>query len=119
MLRSFLLGFIQIHVLHHAAHGPVYGSALMEELERHGYDMSPGTLYPLLHDLAAHGYLQQETRVVGGRQRKYYLLTETGRAALEEIRPKIRELVDEVLEERGPGRLPDSPNHAGEAAFDG
>jgi DNA-binding PadR family transcriptional regulator len=115
MLRSFLLGFIQVHILHHAAHGPVYGSALIAELRRHGYDLSPGTLYPLLHNLAAEGYLQQEARVVAGRQRKYYTLTALGRQALDEIRPKIRELVDEVLEEHGPGRLPEGTDEVDEA----
>jgi DNA-binding PadR family transcriptional regulator len=115
MLRSFLHGFIQVHILHHAAYGPVYGSALIEELHRHGYDLSPGTLYPLLHTLASEGYLQQEVRVIDGRQRKYYTLTEQGQRALDEIRPKIRELVDEVLEERGPGQLPEEAGDVDEA----
>ena len=91
---------------------------MIDELRRHGYDLSPGTLYPMLHDLAAEGYLQQAARVVGGRQRKYYTLTEKGQAALDEIRPKIRELVDEVLEQRGPGSLPESAADADDDAVD-
>ena len=57
MLRDFFLGFIKIHVLHHAAQEPIYGVAMIAELARHGYDLSPGTLYPLLHSLEEQGYL--------------------------------------------------------------
>jgi PadR family transcriptional regulator len=107
MLRDFFLGFIKIHILHHAAQAPVYGVAIIVELRRHGYNLSPGTLYPLLHSLEAAGYLSREDRVVGGKVRKYYTLTDAGRRALDEARPRIRELVDEVLEGRGPTRLPE------------
>jgi PadR family transcriptional regulator, regulatory protein PadR len=107
MLRDFFLGFVKIHVLHHAAREPVYGLALIEELARHGYTPSAGTLYPVLHSLEAAGYLRRQDRVVGGKVRKYYVATEAGRAALEEARARIRELVDEVLAGHGPERLPD------------
>jgi DNA-binding PadR family transcriptional regulator len=108
VLRDFFLGFVKIHVLHHAAHEPVYGLALIEELARHGYTMSAGTLYPVLHTLEATGYLRKEDRVVGGKVRKYYVATDAGRAALADARAKIRELVDEVLEGHEPERLPES-----------
>ena len=97
MLRDFFLGFIKIHILHHAAEEPVYGLALIAELRRHGYELSPGTLYPVLHQLEASGYLGRLDRVVDGRVRKYYTLTRRGRAALADARTKIGELVGEVL----------------------
>jgi len=109
MLRDFFLGFIKVHVLHHAAQAPVYGLALIEELRRHGYELSPGTLYPLLHGLEDAGYLSHETRVVRGKVRKYYTITLSGQEALADARTKIRELVDEVLEGHGPALLPDPP----------
>jgi DNA-binding PadR family transcriptional regulator len=101
VLRNFFLGFIKIHILHHAAQEPLYGLSLIEELRRHGYALSPGTLYPILHALAEAGYLVQRDRVVGGRVRKYYSITKAGRAALGQSRRQIIELVQEVLE---PGR---------------
>ncbi len=67
MLRDFFLGFVRIHILHHAALEPIYGVAIMEELRRHGYDLSPGTLYPLLHNLEAAGYLQHQDTTWGAR----------------------------------------------------
>ncbi|MEE8392587.1 MAG: helix-turn-helix transcriptional regulator, partial [Anaerolineae bacterium] len=51
MLRELFLGFIKIHILHHAGQEPVYGLWLIEELAHHGYTVSPGTLYPTLHSL--------------------------------------------------------------------
>jgi DNA-binding PadR family transcriptional regulator len=106
MLRDFFLGFIKIHILHHAAQEPVYGLALIQELERHGYELGPGTLYPILHSMEKAGYLTRDDRVVGGRVRKYYAITDAGRRALEETREKIAELVREVVEGEGPSHLP-------------
>lgn len=107
MFREFFLGFVKIHVLHHAAQHPVYGLALIDELRRHGYALSPGTLYPLLRGLEEAGYLLREDRIVGGKVRKYYSITEQGRQALTEARKKIAELVHEVLEGVGPVSLPE------------
>jgi PadR family transcriptional regulator PadR len=108
MLRDFFLGFIKIHILHHAAHAPVFGLALIRELARHGYNVSPGTVY--LHELAHAGYLRREDRVVRGKVRKYYRITPLGRQALEEVRVKIAELVAEVLQGEGPLSLADEPD---------
>jgi PadR family transcriptional regulator, regulatory protein PadR len=101
MLREFFLGFIKIHILHHAGEEPVYGLALIGELRRHGYELSPGTLYPVLHQLMKAGYLGRLDRVVNGKVRKYYVLTRRGGRALSDARKKIGELVSEVLEVGG------------------
>jgi PadR family transcriptional regulator PadR len=107
VLRDFFLGFVKIHILHHAAREPIYGLAMIEELRRHGYDIGPGTIYPVLHGLEASGYLSREERVVGGKVRKYYTVTSEGRAALQEARARIAELTHEVVEGHGPSRLPE------------
>lgn len=109
MLRDFFLGFIKVHILHHVAQEPLYGLALIQELRRHSYELSPGTLYPILHELEDAGYILRENRIVGGKVRKYYTVTAEGRRALAEAKDKIRELVDEVLEGRGPTSLPPVP----------
>ncbi len=98
VVREFFLGFIKIHILHHAGEEPVYGLALIAELRRHGYELSPGTLYPVLHQLEQAGYLRRLNRVVNGKVRKYYVLTSRGDQALSDARAKIAELVGEVLE---------------------
>jgi len=96
MLRDFFLGFVKVHLLHHASRGPVYGIWFIEELARHGYHLSPGTMYPLLHNLEAAGYLAREDRVVDGKVRKYYSITPLGKDVLAEARTKIQELVHEI-----------------------
>ncbi len=111
MLREFFLGFIQIHILHHATQQPVFGLDLIRELKRHGYELSPGTLYPVLHHLEAIGYLRREGKVVNGKIRKYYVATPRGKRALADARRKIAELVAEVMGESDRPGLPISRNH--------
>jgi PadR family transcriptional regulator len=96
MLRDLFLGFVKVHVLHHASRAPVYGVWIIDELKHHNYELSPGTLYPLLHNLEAAGYLQRDDRVVDGKVRKYYEITPLGEEALTEARVKIGELVAEI-----------------------
>jgi PadR family transcriptional regulator len=100
LVRQFFLGFIRIHILHHAAREPVTGVNLSEELKRHGYKLSPGTLYPILHALTVAGYLRCTRTLHAGRVRKPYVITSLGQRALARARKQIVELVTEVLEHR-------------------
>ncbi|MEO8508871.1 MAG: helix-turn-helix transcriptional regulator [Betaproteobacteria bacterium] len=106
LMRDVSLAFIRIHVLHHAALEPVFGVEMMEELRRHGYAISPGTFYPLLHSLEAGGVLASTQEVAEGRARRYYRTTRAGDAVLRELRDRIRELVDEVMEAEAPAGKP-------------
>lgn len=98
IMRKFLLGFMQIHILHHAKVEPIYGTWMMEELHHHGYDISPGTLYPLLHSMEKSGLLLMEERNVEGKIRKYYRSTPLGEEVLVEARKKAYELFKEIKE---------------------
>lgn len=73
---------------------------MTQELARHGYNISPGTLYPTLHRLEKEGYLESSSKVVDGKIRKYYQATAEGKHVLEQSKKKIRELVTEVIEEK-------------------
>jgi len=97
VIRSFFLGFIKIHILHHASKEPICGVKIMEEIKRHGYQVSPGLIYPTLHSLERQGYLKGKREVAEGKVRKYYKITEKGLEMLEESKKKIKELVHEVL----------------------
>lgn len=94
--RDLFLGFVKLHILHHARQEAIYGLWLIEELEKHGYRLSPGTLYPILHGLQGEKLLTSERRVVKGKSRKYYSLTKRGRKALEEGKKKAQELLEEL-----------------------
>jgi DNA-binding PadR family transcriptional regulator len=98
LVRDFRRGAVRLHVLFHAATEEVYGAAITQELARHGHTVSPGTLYPLLHDLEDGGDLTSRTVTVGGHQRRYYRLTAHGRRTLASCVAALRELADEVLE---------------------
>jgi PadR family transcriptional regulator PadR len=103
--RELFYGLIRIHVLLHAAHEPIFGLAMMEELEHHGYRIGPGTLYPLLHGLERSGLLKVDVKGAGGR-RRVYKITPAGRKALVKARTKVDELHRE-LHEAHPRRLAD------------
>lgn len=92
-------GLIRLHILHHACREPVFGLGMIEELRRHGYRLSPGTLYPLLHGLERRGYMQSREVRAGRSIRRVYKATSAGRAALALARVKVRELLGELLED--------------------
>jgi len=95
--REILLGFFKVHILHHAAEGPVVGQWMMSELRRHGYDVSPGTMYPLLARLEERGWLASTADPAGGsRARREYTLTAAGRDVLDLLRRQVAELYREV-----------------------
>jgi DNA-binding PadR family transcriptional regulator len=98
MMRDFFLGFVRLHLLHHASRSPIYGLDMIQEIRRHGYALSPGTLYPILHDLERKGYLESSREVVNGKARKNYRATRLGEEALREALLKARELLDEIGE---------------------
>jgi PadR family transcriptional regulator, regulatory protein PadR len=98
ILRKLFLGFIQIHILYHAQENPFYGVFMIEELKSHGYDISAGTLYPILNNMAAGGLLAKTNRLVGGKIRKYYSITDAGTEVLLEATAKAKELVREIRE---------------------
>jgi PadR family transcriptional regulator PadR len=102
MLRDLTLAVIRIHILYHATRAPIYGAWMLEELTRHGYQLSYGTLYPALHKMEAERLLLREERREGGRVRKYYVATEQGHDALQEARRVIAELQRELVEDSGP-----------------
>ena len=98
--RKFFLGFIRIHMLYHASKEEIYGVQMMQELKNHGYDVSPGTMYPILHSLENEGFLKSRKVNVRGKIRKYYKITSNGQKILKESRQKTVELVNEVMEKK-------------------
>ena len=100
--QDLLSGLIRLHVLHHAVEDELYGQWMIEELARHGYKLSAGTLYPMLRSMEKKGYLVSEERRAGRSVRRIYRATPLGREALEMARGKVRELIGEMMEHRQP-----------------
>lgn len=104
--QELYAGLIRLHILHHAAQEPIFGLGIIEELGRHGYRLSPGTLYPLLHGLEARGQLRSCVESHAGRRRRMYRATARGRRSLAAAKGKVRELFSELFEELAPARRP-------------
>lgn len=99
--KDLYSGLIRLHILHHAAEEPIFGLAIIEELGRHGYKLSAGTIYPILHGLEKKGYLRSSEERAGKRFRRVYRATAKGRMALDSAKEKVRELFGELFEEDG------------------
>lgn len=63
----------------------MYGYRIIRELEirsENAFEMSEGTLYPILHALEKEKYLESYWQAVDGRNRKYYHITKKGKKEL-------------------------------------
>ena len=107
--HDLVSGLIRLHVLYHATHEPVFGQGLMDELARHGYRVSAGTLYPILHGMEKSGYLRSRARKVDAHTRRTYVATAAGRRALRAAKSKVWELFREFFEEELEFRLAEQP----------
>lgn len=96
--KDLYSGLIRLHVLHHACEGEIFGLDMIEELGRHGYKLSPGTMYPLLHGLEERGYLKSTESRSGRVRRRVYRATPSGRKAVKAAKQKVRELFGELIE---------------------
>ncbi len=101
--HDLLSGFVRVHILHHAAEREIYGQWIIDELARHGYRLSPGTVYPMLRAMEDRGYLASrgENPARAGRPRRTYVATKAGRKALSVAQERLRELIGEVGVRRG------------------
>jgi PadR family transcriptional regulator, regulatory protein PadR len=96
--RDLYSGMIRLHILHHADEEMIFGAGMAEELARHGYKISPGTMYPILHGLEKRGYLRSHQERAGKTIRRVYGITSSGRRALKQAKQRVRELFGELIE---------------------
>jgi DNA-binding PadR family transcriptional regulator len=102
--QDLLSGLVELHVLYHAVEEEIFGLGMLEELKRHGYRISPGTIYPLLHRLTHRGYLQVREVRMGRARRRLYRATPKGHEALAVVHRHVRELIGELDESPNRGR---------------
>ena len=89
--------FVELHILHHASEGSLYGLWMIGELADYGYSLNASQLYPRFHRLRKRGHLSRTDKVVNGKLRKYYRITRAGRAYLKEQKRRLMELTSEAL----------------------
>jgi DNA-binding PadR family transcriptional regulator len=97
-------GLIRLHILHHASEEPIFGLGMIEELGRHGYRLSAGTIYPMLHRLETNGLLRSQEERNGRRRRRTYRATRSGEKALAAAKQKVWELFSELFEDQHSGK---------------
>jgi DNA-binding PadR family transcriptional regulator len=118
--HELLKGLIRLHILHHASKEPFYGQWMIHELARHGYTLSPGTLYPMLHGLERRGYLKSKNERLGRTFRRVYSATPLGREANRIAKIQVRELIGELQRSRTPAeadRAPRRPTNTASRSF--
>ncbi len=98
MIKNIFYGFLRVHILYHAVKEKICGIEIIREISNHGYTLSPGTLYPLLHRMEKDGLLIKNDEVSFGRKRVYYKATKKGEKEFQEIKMKVVELYKEVVE---------------------
>lgn len=104
--KELLKGSTVILILKLLDQKPMYGYEMIKEIESSSdgvFAFKEGTLYPILHSLESDGMLESYwSDITGGRQRKYYRITNKGRLHLKEKTKEwvvFRSTVDKVLGE--------------------
>ena len=98
-VNEFFSSFIKIHILHHCAEEEIYGAWMIKELEEHGYQISPGALYPILKSLEQKGLIKSRAEQNGKIKKRYYKITTKGRTELKAAKIKLKELIGEILKD--------------------
>lgn len=104
--RELYAGLVRLHLLHHAVEAPIYGQSMINELADRGYQLSPGTLYPILHGLEKKGYLTSTQIQAGKVNRRFHRITPLGRRALSGAKRKVRELFGELFHKHTKAKHP-------------
>jgi len=97
MMQSFWQGMVRFFILHQAAQSPIYGGKLKKLLQDWGYNLSPGSLYPMLHALEKANLLHSRVKIFKGRARKYYDITDQGRALLASLQEELAGIMARIL----------------------
>ncbi|MBO4338779.1 MAG: helix-turn-helix transcriptional regulator [Clostridia bacterium] len=101
--KELLKGSTSILVLSVLNNNDLYGYRIIRELEirsENAFEMSEGTLYPILHALEKEKFLESYWKDVEGRNRKYYHITKKGLKELESKKQEFEEFstaVNKVL----------------------
>jgi len=78
-------------------HQEQYGYSLINNLKAKGLEVDQGTLYPLLRRLEGQGLLQSDWRIEADRPRRYYILSDEGRALLPQLKEEWTGIVSMMV----------------------
>jgi len=96
--KGLYAGLMRLHILHEASQMEVCGAWVTDKLHERGYQISPGTLYPMLHGLEKKGYLSSYKERVGKTMRRIYNITPEGMEVLRDAKGKVQDLFGDLFE---------------------
>lgn len=95
--REISLSFWRIHILYHASKEPIVGQWMLKELQHHGYEVSPGTLYPMLHRMEKLGWLTSYSETPQNpKARRFFITTDFGKEVLTIVTDQFAGLKTEI-----------------------
>jgi DNA-binding PadR family transcriptional regulator len=97
-------GLLPLLVLHFSAVEPCYGNQLIErigELTAGALTVNPNTMYPLLRQLEARGFVLGEWEHPERRSRRYYRITDAGRAECERLNAEVGPRLERIARSIG------------------
>ncbi len=98
--RDMVNGLVRLRILHGATLSPVSGVDLSNDLARAGHKVSPGLLYPLLHDMEKAGWVKSTGKTVKGKRRRYYRATKKGRAQVDQALIALEQFLSGIVSTR-------------------
>lgn len=87
-------------ILHFCAHEPSYGNHLIVQIEQLTagiMSVNPNTIYPLLREMEAKGLVEGQWEHPEKRSRRFYSITDAGKAEYERMRDAVRPFLDSVV----------------------
>jgi PadR family transcriptional regulator PadR len=97
-------GLLPLLVLHYIAAEPCYGNQLIEriaELTNGALAVNPNTMYPLLRSLEAQGLAAGEWEHPERRSRRFYRITDAGRAERDRLAGELGPRLDRIARSIG------------------
>ncbi len=100
-VQGFARDIHELLVLSTLREGPRHGYQLALDIESGSnglFRLKHGTLYPILHRLEAEGWIRGSWSRDGGRRKKVYELTASGKRRLEGGTGRVRQIVQCLLD---------------------
>jgi PadR family transcriptional regulator, regulatory protein PadR len=100
--RDMITGLVRVRILRAAAVGPISGVEVSQDLATAGHQVSPGTLYPILHTMEKAGWLKSTGKTVKGKRRRYYRVTKKGRNQLDQALSALNAFLSGMVSSSAP-----------------
>ena len=98
--RRDVFTLLVFHLIARSDTGASYGNQLIEQIEAitsGAVSLNPNTMYPLLRELEAAGYIDGQWEHPEKRSRRMYTLTDSGRDEYARLRTALEPFLDQIV----------------------